>query len=152
MYYDPEYVRAMRVPGFDPHIDIAKLANIITEDDERFYKWADKAEELSSDDLVRMAKLKKARKLGKIVNFSGIYGAGPPKIALTTGMSIDLAKQLHTTYWSRNKAVKQIAKDAQYKTVRNQMWLWNPVSRMWYYLKKEKDIFSTLNQGKLCSE
>ena len=44
MYYDPEYVQAMRVPGFDPHIDIAKLANLITEDDERFFKWANKAE------------------------------------------------------------------------------------------------------------
>jgi hypothetical protein len=26
-------------------------------------------------------------------------------------------------------------------------WLWNPVAKMWFYLKAEKDRFSTLNQG-----
>ena len=27
------------------------------------------------------------------------------------------------------------------------MWLLNPVSKLWYSLRTEKDIFSTLNQG-----
>ena len=27
------------------------------------------------------------------------------------------------------------------------MWLWNPISKLWYSLRYEKDIFSTLNQG-----
>ena len=28
-----------------------------------------------------------------------------------------------------------------------QDWLFNPVSKLWYKLRSEKDIFSTLNQG-----
>ena len=133
-YYDAEYVKQMRVPGFDPHLDIAMLANLLTPEQVEDHKSG-------------KANYKKERKLGKVVNFSGIYGAGPPKIAQTSGLSLELATTLHTTYWERNKAVKQIAKDAHFKSVRNQLWLWNPVAKMWYYLKKTKDIFSTLNQG-----
>ena len=96
-------------------------------------------------------KIKEIRNLGKVVNFSSVYGAGPPKIALTTGMPLQQAKKLHKTYWDRNKAVKQVAKSAKTKTTIvdgiEQMWLFNPVSRFWYSLRFEKDKFSTLNQG-----
>ena len=40
-------------------------------------------------------KIKEIRNLGKVVNFSSVYGAGPPKIALTTGMPLKQAKKLH---------------------------------------------------------
>jgi hypothetical protein len=133
-FYDPEYVKVMRVPGFDPHLDIALLAGLLNEQQVQDHKD-------------KKVDYKKERKLGKVVNFSGIYGAGPPKIATTSGLSLELATILHTTYWSRNKAVKQIAKDAVYKSVRGQLWLWNPIAKMWYYLKNTKDIFSCLNQG-----
>src|SRR5690606_7483927 len=33
------------------------------------------------------------------------------------------------------------------KYVRDQMWLFNPISRFWYSLREKKDIFSTLVQG-----
>ena len=61
-------------------------------------------------------KIKEIRNLGKVVNFSSVYGAGPPKIALTTGMSLSQAKKLHQTYWNRNKAVKQVAASFKTKT------------------------------------
>ena len=96
-------------------------------------------------------KIKEIRNLGKVVNFSSVYGAGPPKIALTTGMSLSQAKTLHKTYWSRNKSVKQVAASVKTKTIiidgEEQMWLLNPVSGFWYSLRYEKDKFSTLNQG-----
>lgn len=38
-YYDPEYVTQMRVPGFDPHVDVAVLSNLMTKEEEKFYKW-----------------------------------------------------------------------------------------------------------------
>lgn len=40
-------------------------------------------------------------------------------------------------------------KQAKYKLANSavSMWLWNPVSEMWYSLRYVKDIFSTLNQG-----
>lgn len=92
-------------------------------------------------------KLKSIRGKAKVVGFSALYGAGPPKISLTTGMSLEEASILHTAYWTRNKAVKQISKDAVVKSVKGQLWQYNPVSRFWYSLRKEKDKFSTLNQG-----
>ena len=98
-----------------------------------------------------IGKLKEIRNLAKVVNFSSVYGAGPPKIALTTGMPLSQAKKLHQTYWNRNKAVKQVAASVKTKTTHyegeEQMWLLNPVSGFWYSLRYEKDKFSTLNQG-----
>lgn len=92
------------------------------------------------------------RYLSKTVNFSCLYGAGPPKISKATGMPLYQAQVLHKAYWERNKAVKQVANSTRKKIVDGQLFLFNPVSRFWYTLRAEKDAFSTLNQGKLCSE
>jgi DNA polymerase I-like protein with 3'-5' exonuclease and polymerase domains len=140
-FYDPEYVKAMRVPGFDPHLDIAVLSGMLTNEqvaDHKLYETTQGKEGTS---------YKKIRTKAKVVNFSGIYGAGPPKIALTTGMSLEEASLLHKIYWDRNKSVKEVTNDTVYKTVRDQMWLYNPVSGFWYSLRQPKDRFSTLNQG-----
>ena len=40
--YDPDYVREMRSEDYDPHTDIAVLAGLMTEDEEKFFKWFDK--------------------------------------------------------------------------------------------------------------
>ncbi len=140
-FYDPEYVKAMRVPGFDPHLDIAVLSGMLTPEQVNEHKLFEttKGEQGVSH--------KKVRSKAKVVNFSGIYGAGPPKIALTTGMSLEEATLLHKIYWERNKSVKQVVNDCVYKEVRGQMWLYNPVSGFWYSLRQPKDRFSTLNQG-----
>lgn len=133
-YYDPEYVTQMRTPGFDPHLDIGILARMLT---------AEQAEQHKRKE----ADFSQVRNLAKVVNFSAVYGAGPPKIAQSTGMSIEEAQTLHKTYWKRNKSVKYIARDARTKTVGDQMWLFNPISGFWYSLRYDKDKFSTLNQG-----
>ena len=141
MFYDPEYVTQMRTPGFDPHLDVAVLSGMLTPEQVEEHKLYDATggkEGVSH---------KKVRSKAKVVNFSGIYGAGPPKIDQTTGMSLQEATLLHTIYWERNKSVKQISNDTVFKEVRKQMWLYNPVSRFWYSLRKPKDRFSTLNQG-----
>ena len=140
-FYDPDYVTQMRVPGFDPHLDIAVLSGMLTSEQVADHKLFESTEGKEG------TSYKKVRTKAKIVNFSGVYGAGPPKIALTTGMSLEEATSLHKTYWERNKAVKQVTNDAVYKDVRGQMWLYNPVSGLWYSLRQPKDRFSTLNQG-----
>jgi hypothetical protein len=140
-FYDSEYVKAMRIPGFDPHLDIAVLSGMLTNEqvaDHKLYETTQGKEGTS---------YKKVRTKAKVVNFSGIYGAGPAKIALTTGMSLEEASLLHKIYWDRNKSVKEVTNDTVYKTVREQMWLYNPVSGFWYSLRQPKDRFSTLNQG-----
>lgn len=137
-FFDPEYVTQMRVPGFDPHLDIAVLAGMLTVEQAKQHKRKE-------------VDYSQVRNKAKTVNFAGVYGAGPPKIALTTGMPLKQAKKLHKTYWDRNKAVKQVAASCKIKTTKvdgqEQMWLLNPVSGFYYSLRFEKDKFSTLNQG-----
>jgi len=38
-FHDPEYVKEMRTAGFDPHTNIAVMSGIMTEEEEKFYKW-----------------------------------------------------------------------------------------------------------------
>lgn len=133
-FYDPKYVLEMRTPGFDPHLDIALLAGILTKEQVEDHKSGKK-------------KYNKERKQAKVVNFSSVYGAGAAKIALTSGMSLKEAKKLHEIYWKRNKAVKQVAEACEVKQIGTKKWLKNPVSKFWYSLRAEKDRFSTLNQG-----
>lgn len=146
-FFDPDYVNDMRVPGFDPHLDIGRLSGLISEEDEQFFKWADKQSSLTDEEKVRFKAIKKARSSAKVVNFSATYGAGPPKIAKTLDCDLSFATKLHTTYWDRNKAVKLTAKAVKTKRVGKQKWLFNPISKLWYFLKEDKDKFSTLNQG-----
>lgn len=151
-FFDPEYVKQMRVPGFDPHLSIAVFAGMITEEDSDFYKWYDKQREdkdfiSPSDQLNRYKAIKKIRGDAKVVNFSAVYGVGPPKMALTTGWKLSKCKALLEAYWKLNKAVKMVAASCTVKTINNQMWIFNPVSQFWYSLRFDKDRFSTLNQG-----
>ena len=161
-YYDPEYVKEMRVPGFDPHLDIAIQGGMLTAEQVQAHK--DGTEDHS-----------KVRGDAKQVNFSAVYGVGAPKMKLGTGWTLEKCQLMLSTYWERNKAVKQIAADVTVKifykdgTISNHiagdlmnlpkwekatfeasvktMWLYNPVSTFWYSLRYLKDIFSTLNQG-----
>jgi hypothetical protein len=146
-YYDPDYVNNMRVPGFDPHIDIAVFANLMTKEEGELFKTLDKSTNLSSEEVLLYASLKKKRSLAKTVNFSGVYGVGPPKLAKTLKISLQEAKTLHAAYWERNKAVKLIAASFQKRTIQRQLWAYNPVSKFWLSLRNDKDIFSTINQS-----
>lgn len=93
--------------------------------------------------------IKARRQTAKTTLYSATYGAFPPKIARTAKISIEEAKALWETYWNRNWAIKEIAKNVKInKLVTDEsMWLYNPVSGFWYSLRYDKDRFSTLNQG-----
>ena len=147
-FFDPEYVMQMRVPGFDPHLDIGLLAEMISEEDAKFYKDFKKGLiEKTEANEKRFHEIENERYLAKTTNFACVYGAGPPKISRTTGMSLDRAKLLHSIYWKRNKAVKDVSASVITKVVKGTTFLFNPVSRFWYILRVVKDSFSVLNQG-----
>lgn len=157
-YFDPKYVQEMRTPGFDPHLDVAVLAGLLTPEQAEEHKQGIK-------------KYTQERSLAKTVNFAGIYGAGPPKIASSTGMSLEQAQALHKTYWDRNKSVKQVSesvyikvffkngthkiykcKDLQMiiRSIENEieaLWVRQPISNMWISLRYLKDVFSSVNQS-----
>lgn len=146
-FFDPEYVNQMRVPGFDPHLDIALLAGLMSKEEVERYKELKKKGDKTEEEQEEFLSLSEIRYAAKTLNFSAVYGAGPPKIAKSLGKSLEFAKNLHSTYWKRNKAVKQVAANVITKRANGQLWLFNPISKFWYSLRVEKDIFSVLNQG-----
>lgn len=131
---DPDYVEEMSREGFDPHLDLAKHAGVITQDDIDKHNSGERS-------------LKSLRKNYKVVNYSATYGVGAPKLARETGMSVKEAKTLLEAFWSRNWSVEAVAKSLRTRELSNSMWLYNPVSKFWYALRSDKDRFSTLNQG-----
>lgn len=147
--YDPEYVKTMDIPGFDGHLDIAVFAGLLTEEEVNLYKSLDSKDKslFSVHETIEYNRIKQVRAEAKTVNFGGVYGIGPSKLATQLDISLSKAKALHTAYWERNKAVKLIAENVNIRTVNSQKWLYNPISGFWMYLKADKDRFSTLNQS-----
>ena len=132
--YDPKYVEEMSRDGFDPHLDLAKHAKIITQSD------IDKHQRGEID-------LKALRKDFKVVNYSATYGVGADKLARETGMSIKKARALLKAYWKRNWSVKAFSDEQTIRKIGEEMWIQNPVSKFWHSLRYEKDAFSTINQS-----
>jgi len=138
--YDPDYVKEMSVEGYDSHLAICLEAGMMTQQEVQEYKDGN----IGHD---RKAVLSAIRHKGKSTNYASVYGAGAETIARSAGVPIHEGEILHNAYWSKNWSVKAIADDCIVKTSRDMKWLWNPVANMWYYLKVDKDRFSTLNQG-----
>lgn len=133
--YDPDYVNEMNRSDYDPHLSLAVLARAITTEQMQAYiNGTDKS-------------IKPIRDIFKNGNYACQYGAGPPRLALTSDISLAEAKKVHKAYWDKNWAIKKVAEDQRIRTVDGQMWLQNPINKFWYSLRYEKDIFSTLVQG-----
>ena len=133
---DPEYVAEMSKPGFDPHLDLAKHAGVISQEDIDKHNTGE-------------VSLKALRKNYKVVNYSATYGVKEATLSRTTGMKKSEAKKLLAAFWDRNWSVEAVAKGVRVREPQGLggMWLKNPVSGFWYSLRSEKDRFSTLNQG-----
>lgn len=146
-FFDPEYVKQMRVPGFDPHIDIAIRSNIMTEEEGQLYKDLKKNHNRTSEENKIYQELDFKRFQSKTGNFASVYGAGASKLSSVLKCTMEFATNFHEAYWIRNEAVKKVASNTITKKIGEQLWLYNPVSKLWYSLRVEKDIFSVLNQG-----
>ncbi len=133
--YDPDYVNEMSKEGFDEHLDLAKLAKEVTQEQIDLYNQG------------KAPELKPVRGKFKPANYAGIYGVKEKTLSRQTGMSEKACAELLDLYWKRNWSVKVVAENTKVKFLGNEMWLYNPVSRFWYSLRYKKDIFSTLNQG-----
>lgn len=132
--FDPEYVERVNRPDYDPHIALAVMGEMMTEQQGIDYVNGDK-------------QYKPIRDIAKNGNYSCQYGAGPPRIAITAGIPLSQAKIVHKAYWDLNWAIKAVAEVQTYKELDGQMWLLNPINGFWYSLREIKDIFSTLVQG-----
>lgn len=139
--YDPEYVKSMMEEGYCPHVDIAKLAGFLTEEQEARYKSGNFLSKADEKEIVA------GRKAAKPVNYGGVYGQKAKGLSRSSGMPLELATKLTNIYEQRNWSLKKIADNCEVKVVDRQKWLYNPVSQLWYSLRTDKDRFSTLNQG-----
>lgn len=135
--YDPDYVNEMSKPDFDPHLDLALSANVVSEAEVKQYKEAEYKDK-------RVKDLRHTHKQG---NYACQYGAQVARLALTIGCSRDTAQKIYDAYWKRNWAINKIADDQTVKVCNGSKWLYNPISKYWYSLRHEKDRFSTLVQG-----
>lgn len=135
--FDPDFVEEMSKPGFDAHLDLAKHAKAVTQQEIDAYV----------EQIVGAKDLKPTRKIYKAANYACVYGVGAAKLARETGLTKAKATALIEAYWARNWAVKAACDRIQIKRIGSEMWLLNPVSKLWYSLRNEKDVFSTLNQG-----
>ena len=133
--YDPAYVFEMSQEGFDPHLDLAKHAGVITQTEIDIYNKGERPD------------IKALRKNFKVVNYSATYGVGAPKLSRTTGLPVPEAQKLLDAYWERNWSVKKFSEDQSIRKINGEMWVQNPVSKFWHSLRYEKDVFSTLNQS-----
>lgn len=135
--HDPEYVATMQEDDFDPHILMALIAKMITQEEYDEFKKGNKT-----------ANAKAARKKGKTTNYASVYNAGAAKIAQAAGVPVKEGEILHEAYWKLNWSVKAIAEEqVVIKDSRGNKWLINPVNGFCYSLRKESDRFSTLAQG-----
>ena len=129
--FDSDYVKEMMTEDFDPHLDLALSANAVTPEQVQAYKDG-------SD-----TSISTIRHNYKGGNYACTYGCGVPTLARQLGITESEAGKIHRAYWSRNWSLKKISSSVTTK----RDWLFNPVSKLWYKLRSEKDIFSTLNQG-----
>lgn len=131
---DPDYVHDMIVDGFDPHLDLAAAAGVLSQQQVDNHKAG-------------VENHKEIRHVYKTANYTLQFGAGIPKLASTIDKPKSEAKAIHQAYWKRNWAVKECVKSAKIKTVGKDKWLLNPINNYYYFLSNDKDIFSSWCQG-----
>ena len=132
--HDPAYVNEMSAEGFDPHLDLAKHAGKIEQDDINAYNAG-------------LLDLRALRKKYKVVNYSATYGVGATKLSRTMNIPQSEAASMLEAFWDRNWAIQTTADNCKVREVNGSSWLYNPVSGIYHSLRYEKDRFSTLNQS-----
>ncbi|QIW90340.1 hypothetical protein OLCHANIL_00260 [Vibrio phage V05] len=119
---------------YDPHLQVCLLGGLLTEKQIA----AHKAKQEDHSD---------TRHIGKGGNYACQYGAGIETLMRQLGIPLEVAKAVHSGYWKLNWSIKKIAQSTTVKHANGEMWQYNPVSGLWYWLKADKDRFSTLCQG-----
>jgi len=131
---DPDYVATMAADGFDPHLDLAKHAGAVTQDQ-------------IDQHAAGTINLKVIRRAYKTVNYSAVYGVGPATLSRITGLTSKECKGLIDAYWERNWAVTKVAETRKVREIKGESWIYNDVSGFWHSLRSEKDRWSTTAQS-----
>lgn len=149
-HIDPVSAQALLDPEFDTHLDLAVFAGGMTQEESDLYpviKSRIKSGVYEQEDYKLFNKLDAIRHQYKTLNYMCLYNAGPAKIAKELNVTQRRGKELHNSYWQRNYAVKDVSQRAPRKSCLGINWVYNHLIDVWFELRKESDIFSSLNQG-----
>ena len=171
-HIDPDRIEKTKQKYYDPHTEIAVFANLMTTDEEIWFKWykerkdSDNPESITPEmfgnpspefDKLKnvddaeakklMNRLKVSRSAGKTTNYASLYNVGPSTLARTLDIKESKAKKLLEAYWKINFSIKIFTESLEVKKVDKENWIYNPISKFWYYLRNEKDKFSVINQS-----
>lgn len=163
---DPDFVESQMSDDFDPHMELAVAGGLMTVDDMNFYKIYEAKkeckEEWKTEELLNRIKnaginadwvdseikrIGKIRAVGKQGNYALQYGSGVETLARTAKITKKEATKLKTGYDKLNWSIPVIAQAQKVEAFGNGKYLLNPVNKLYYPLKAEKDRFSTLIQG-----
>lgn len=161
--YDRDYVFSQMSDDFDPHLEIALGACLLTTAEVHFYKIVKEGFPiekypldtelkgllaLSDSEKKELVKnISEIRGKGKSANYALQYSCGVKTLARTAGVDIKVAKEMYKVYKKLNWSIDEIAKSQLRKKVSHGDYQLNPFSNMWFHLKNDRDFFSTLVQG-----
>lgn len=146
--HDPEYVEIMSVKGYDPHLQLAVLAGLLSPAEEARYKELKKRDDLSPEEKAEFTKLGIIRQTGKGGNYACQYGSGAETLSRQSKIPLATAKKVVEGYKQMNWSIEAIADDQCVITdARGLKWLINPINGFCYNIRSNKDRFSTLCQG-----
>src|SRR3546814_10260548 len=124
----------MSTPDVDPHLDLALSAKAVTEEEVIKYKQAEHPDK----------RIKDIRHTHKQGNYACQYGAQVARLALTIGCNRQVAQNVYDAYWKRNWSINKVADAQIVKVCNGSKWLYNPISRFWYSLRRSEEHTSEL--------
>jgi hypothetical protein len=144
--FDKETVEIMSKDDYDPHLSLLVSAGKLSTEDYEFYVNYKRG--VTESDTQRFQRIDLLRKKAKVVNYSSLYGVGASKLSQSSGMSLPESKELLDEFWNIHSSIKKVTNKTRVKTLKDgSMWAYNPVSKFWYSLRYERDIWSTINQS-----
>lgn len=147
-FFDKNYISKVNREDYDPHLEIAVLGKMITEEEKvKYQEYKPREKLLTPEEKTEFKRIDKIRSIAKNTNYACQYGAGAKRLVITANVDMKTARDLHKTYWMVNAPIKQVSESRLVKSIDNQMWVFNEISKFWYSLRNEKDIFSTTIQG-----
>ena len=115
----------MSQPGFDPHLDLAKHAGVISQEDIDKHNTGE-------------VSLKALRKNYKVVNYSATYGVKEATLSRTTGMKKSEAKKLLAAFWDRNWSVEAVARGVRVRELQSLGGMWVKEPCQWFLVQLTK--------------
>jgi ACT domain-containing protein len=171
-HINPDRIIKTQMPYFDPHTEISVTSKLMSVAEEVFYvfkgakkenpdldihtfselyKWSEEVQRLldlpEDEQKSLLNKIKNARSKGKTTNYASLYLVGAKTLARNLEIPENEAQGLIDAYWKVNFAVKEVSETFVIKKVGDENWVFNPISKFWYFCRDVRNVFSVINQS-----